>query len=211
MLTAKGTGAAKNATALTIPNVSVQAGERIFVLLALDGDVTITNPLVSSVEWNGLPLTLDEYSAWNYRIGPAIYSAVVQEAGSGSVVVTANVAQGLACAVYAAPDPGPVIAKGHANGEGAGKTADARTGQVTTGGAALLIGLIAIEGPSGDQLGAWSVLSAGSRIGTSGGNAAANLTLNTAHTEASQGGTYEGLLSGITSRLWSGILVGYGV
>lgn len=211
MLTHKGSAAAKNVASLTVPNVSALAGERIFLALALDGDVTVTNPLIDSVEWNGLSLTEDEYSSWNYRIGPALYSAVVPADGSGSLVVTANVAQGLAGIVFTAPDSGGVLVKGHADGQAVGKITNARTGSVETAGAVLLVGLVAIEGPTGDAPGTWSGLSAGPRVGTSGGNATSNLTLATAHLEASQAGTYEGLLSGITSRLWSGILVAYGV
>jgi hypothetical protein len=92
---------------------------------------------------------------------------------------------------------------------GTGTNPQTGTTSTTSQASELLVGAIGTEGPDGDAAGNWVTLTAGQRLGTTGGGGASNVTISEGFLVVSAVDSYSGTKNSITSRDWAGAIATY--
>lgn len=200
--TAKGTAQSKAAnTTLTISNVSLTAGQLLLVGIAYETDAAL-----NSVQWGSRNMKLVADSAatqGDTRV--RLYRARVRDTATRDVVATwaANMS---ARAMFAtAIDEASIKDVGSTAVFAAGTTApNTGTAVTTTAADTIAIAAFASGGPSGDTAGtAAEGHTLGQRVGTTGGGAATNVTIQETFEILSATGDCRASMTGATGRIWA--------
>jgi hypothetical protein len=202
--TALGTDKAANATTKTKTNIAVAVGETVIVIVGVSGAVGGTP---TSVTWNGQALTLAAASpqANVSTIAAVYYKYITSGGGSGSVVVTLDIADDFAFAIgkhdgLTSTPLDKTAGDDNSSGTGADSTNTASTSQADE----FLIGGICTLGPTTDSVPTWlNSFSAGQRDGNFGGD---NVTLNEGTRTVSSAAAYKAAATLGTARDWAAVI-----
>ena len=187
-------------------NATVSAGATLVVGIGYDPNSTIT------VSWGSLALTKAvsavnganaEGSIWHLLSSPLSTTSTVYVSWTANVTAKAAAAQQLT---------GVNTLDEVAIGTGTGTTICTASTTLTTGNPGeFAYGLFVTEGPAGDTAGTVGAdtTTSGQRVGTTGGTAATNITINEGFLLSGAPATRSARLSGVTSRIWVAALATY--
>jgi hypothetical protein len=204
--TAKSTTTSKTSGTTLALSVAMTAGDLMVVSLAYD-DQTLND-----VTWNGQTLTLgDPVLGAGVRTRLAwVVAGATTTANVTATWASAIVAKAMAVSSYNCNTGGAVMNEdSNATNTGTGTSASTSALAAIVGGTdSILVGVVGIEGPSGDTAGTWSTPSTnGQRAGTTGNPANSNVTVSEAYQLAPTAASTPALSkTGMTSRDWGAAL-----
>ncbi len=207
--------------AITVPAAGVAAGNSIIVSVMHDAACSTWPPVpaissITDTAGNQYILDVNVYNdilctsvLWNV----SIYSAHnVNALSSGNTITITWDASADARAASASEFSGlatsSALDKTNA-GSGTGTSASSGSTSQTTQNDELLVGLVGVEGPTGDTFTTGPSYSLLVRSGTSGGQAASNVTVNPEYRVVSSTGTYSASGTLGTSRNWGALIATY--
>lgn len=200
--TAKGTAQSKAAnTTLTISSVSLTAGDLLVVGLGYETDFAL-----NSVQWGSRSMKLVTNSAatqGDTRV--RLYRAKVRDTATRDIVATWAGNMSARCMFATAVTEASILDVGNTATFTAGTTAP-NTGTAVTSTVADTISIAAFVsgGPSGDTAGtAGDGHTLGQRVGTTGGGAATNVTIQETFEILSATGNVRSSMTGATGRIWA--------
>jgi hypothetical protein len=209
-----GSGSIKNSAnaVLTVTTTaSVAAGKDIIIAYATD---PAQNLAVSASDSGGNTYTQVGQAVNTGQLRTYIFAAfnVAHPLSSGATISFTQsggspAARAAVVSVFSGLADASVLDK-TATGSGSGATPATSATGTTVQANELLVGAVGTEGPSGDAVGTWlNSLTAGPRLGTTGGTADTNITVSLGWRIVSATGAYTASKSGITSRDWAAVLV----
>jgi len=206
-----GTVASKSsAQELTITTgMAVTTGNDIFVAVGTDPNqnmqVTVTDSAGNAYTQVELEINTGEIRTYLF----AAYDVNAMPAGS-EITISMNVAVTSQAAVAALfnglADSGALDQLASNNADTSSNPSSSATA-TTTQADELLIGVVGIEGPAGDNAGTWeNSFLTGPRTGTTGGTDDTNITISMGYRVVDATGAYTAAKSGITVRDWAAII-----
>jgi len=206
--TAKGTAQSKAANpTLTLSSVALNAGDMLVVGLGYETDAAIV-----SVKWGNRSLKLVTSSgATHGDTRVRLYRARVRNTFVRDVVVTWAANMSARCLFATALTEVSIKDVGSTNTHGSGTTAPTTGAAVTsTDPDTMSIAAFVSEGPSGDTAGTAGVgHTLGQRVGTTGGGASSNVTIQETFELLTVVGNVRATLSGATGRTWATSIVAF--
>jgi hypothetical protein len=178
------------------------------IIASLVYDVTVQS--IVSVDWGGAQLAEDrvavsgfETSVWSlWNLAPGTKTLTVTFTGVGVLYVAGAVDE------VGGPNLAPADKSSAATGSSTAPSSNATA--LTALRDEVFWGIAGTNGPSGDAAGDWqNGFLSGQRVGTTGGVATSNGTVNVGYIEAFNLDTPTALLTNITSRWWAALLVTY--
>lgn len=200
--TAKGTAQSKAATtSLTISSVALTAGDFLLVGIGYETDFAL-----DSVKWGSRSMKLVASSAatqGDTRV--RLYRVRVRDTASRDIVATWAGNMSARCMFATAITEASVLDVGSTAVFAAGTTApNTGTAVTTTTADTIAIAAFVSGGPSGDTAGtAGDGHTLGQRVGTTGGGAATNVTIQETFEILAATGDCRSSLSGATGRIWA--------
>jgi hypothetical protein len=209
--TARGVFQDKTSTAAwTVGNIAVSSGEALFVVV---GANAATLPTVT---WGGTALTQNNSLTTASTAAVAIYSLLSPTPATQSLVITwsGTIPSARSCA---ATTVSGLVLSSAADTNVAAKNGNVTSTSPSTGASGtsaqareFIFAGVLTQGPSGDTAGtATAPFTLGQRLGTTGGTATTNVTIQELYDIANSAGTFTAAETAITSRKWWAIEQGY--